>query len=254
MDTNYKLIRAVNDARGDLSFKEWCKGKGFTIYELKKHIHGMVSPINKDGQLSALANKILDALYCIPEDIWDNEVLYPFENNFSNFNGIYDILSQADEDYIYKDCSEYVEDEQFADRVEMVLNNLSTEKNVSILRKLYYEDLTLKQTGNCYNLSQERIRQIEAKMLRMLRHPTRCDFLRDLHDDFLSSPPEKEVSEYRLQFEKELKDFLFKYKNQPKVKEIVDKNKAPEFISTPMGRSLAKRLGINEERLRMFNV
>ena len=38
---------------------------------------------------------------------------------------------------------------------------------------------TLEETGNLYSATRERIRQIEAKALRKLRHPTRSRHLRD---------------------------------------------------------------------------
>jgi RNA polymerase primary sigma factor len=41
---------------------------------------------------------------------------------------------------------------------------------------------TLEDIGKDYNLTRERIRQIEAKALKKLRHPQRFRKLRDYHD------------------------------------------------------------------------
>ena len=44
-------------------------------------------------------------------------------------------------------------------------------------------DHTLEEVGKQFDVTRERIRQIEAKALRKLRHPSRCDSLRSFLDD-----------------------------------------------------------------------
>ena len=42
-----------------------------------------------------------------------------------------------------------------------------------------HKELTLKAVGNIFNVSPERLRQIEAKALRKLRHPSRSEKLKE---------------------------------------------------------------------------
>ncbi len=71
------------------------------------------------------------------------------------------------------------------EQLEEVLNTLTTrEKNVLKLR-FGLEDgrtRTLEEVGKEFNITRERIRQIEAKALRKLRHPSRSKKLRDYLD------------------------------------------------------------------------
>ena len=43
----------------------------------------------------------------------------------------------------------------------------------------FFNSYTLEQVGKIFDVSRDRIRQIEAKALRKLRHPSRCKFLKD---------------------------------------------------------------------------
>ena len=49
---------------------------------------------------------------------------------------------------------------------------------------------TLEELGKEFNVSRERIRQIEAKALRKLRHPSRAKRLRDYLEDSPTIDPE----------------------------------------------------------------
>ncbi len=75
------------------------------------------------------------------------------------------------------------EDEKTDDRRDM--NRLVSEafetmspREIKILRLRYWHDLTLEEVGHIFEVTRERIRQIESKALRKLRHPSRVDELR----------------------------------------------------------------------------
>jgi RNA polymerase primary sigma factor len=58
------------------------------------------------------------------------------------------------------------------------------ERDVDIVRKRFgfdgHGEMTLEEIGNIYGVTRERIRQIEAKALRQLSHPSRVKRLRIL--------------------------------------------------------------------------
>jgi RNA polymerase primary sigma factor len=89
---------------------------------------------------------------------------------------------------------DFIEDETMPEPVdaaarellkEQVQNALSvlTERERQVLEMRFGlldgKDYTLEEVGKYFNVTRERIRQIEAKALRKLRHPTRSRHLRD---------------------------------------------------------------------------
>ena len=62
--------------------------------------------------------------------------------------------------------------------VEHVLLTLG-QKEREVLRERFDNFATLEVIGNGYNVTRERVRQMEAKALRQLRHPSRSKILRD---------------------------------------------------------------------------
>ena len=71
------------------------------------------------------------------------------------------------------------------DRINEVLSQL-TEREARVIRLRYgLEDgkgHTLEEVGREFNVTRERIRQIEAKALKKLRHPARAKLLKDFRD------------------------------------------------------------------------
>jgi RNA polymerase sigma factor (sigma-70 family) len=76
---------------------------------------------------------------------------------------------------------EYVSTEALGDMTQKVLSTLS-ERQERVLRLRFgigvLEDKTLEEVGEKLSVTRERIRQIEAKALRHLRHPARSELLR----------------------------------------------------------------------------
>ena len=68
-------------------------------------------------------------------------------------------------------------------QIEDVLASLNPRERWVLQLRFGLEDgrsRTLKEVGEAFNVTGERIRQIEAKALRKLRHPTRSRLLKDL--------------------------------------------------------------------------
>ena len=74
----------------------------------------------------------------------------------------------------------------FGGSLEEVLKTLSQEEAEVIKLRFGLEDgkpRTLEEVGQMFGVTRERIRQIEAKALRKLRHPSRSRKLRDYMGD-----------------------------------------------------------------------
>lgn len=89
------------------------------------------------------------------------------------------------EDYSAAAPSDYAESNMLKEQLLQVLTTL-TPREEKVLRLRYGLDdskpRTLEEVGKEFNVTRERIRQIEAKALRKLRHPNRIKKLKDFFD------------------------------------------------------------------------
>lgn len=74
-----------------------------------------------------------------------------------------------------------VEIKQFEHIVREVLSSLKPRENKVLCLRfgIDCDGMTLEEIGNQFDVTRERIRQIEAKSLRKLRHPSRADYLKE---------------------------------------------------------------------------
>ena len=118
----------------------------------------------------------------------ENEILRILES--SNDVGSLDILIGKTDDSTIGDLisddknstpEQVMDDEGKREILESILNTL-TERERDVLKYRYglIDGIpkTLEEIGNIFNLSKERIRQIESKALQKLRNPARADILR----------------------------------------------------------------------------
>ncbi len=81
--------------------------------------------------------------------------------------------------------AEEVVNTKLSEQISTVLSEL-TPREEQVLRKRFgigeKSDHTLEEVGKLFNVTRERIRQIEAKALRKLRHPVRSECLRTYYD------------------------------------------------------------------------
>lgn len=64
------------------------------------------------------------------------------------------------------------------DGIDYVLSTL-TEREQKVIQLRFVDGLSLKDTGKAFNVTQERIRQVEAKALRKLRHPFSVNIIKE---------------------------------------------------------------------------
>lgn len=88
---------------------------------------------------------------------------------------------------------EYTTKSLLRDELYEIMNDL-TEREKSVLHLRYGLDnnrsMTLEEVGKKFGVTRERIRQIESKAIRKLRHPTRAKKLGDYRDTFSMNGPD----------------------------------------------------------------
>lgn len=88
------------------------------------------------------------------------------------------IAVHAKDQFAIRDPMECVEDIQLGESVDHILSTLKV-KEENVLRMRFglgiQESMTLEEIGASLDVTRERVRQIEAKALRRLKHPTRLD-------------------------------------------------------------------------------
>lgn len=80
------------------------------------------------------------------------------------------------------DPDEYTKDSMLKDAIDEVLESLTPQESLVIRMRMGLDDgeiKTLDQIGKIFNLTRERIRQLEERALRKMRHPSRSKKLRD---------------------------------------------------------------------------
>ena len=180
---NNRILKAIESAGGDPGGK-WCEANGLPYHAINNMINMTRGPLSANGSLSQVAQDLCDVLNKLPEDLWSNDQLYPLERHMSDVEmdrrEIQAFLPKEQEQSYLPDFSD-LERKEVKAIVDKTLATLQP-RTEAVLRMRYEEDATYIEIAKMLGITQERVRQIEMKALRILRNPKLRE-LRDCLDD-----------------------------------------------------------------------
>jgi len=183
---NNLILRAIEEA-GYKSVAEFCRINEANCFQIHELIRLKLAPININGTFCTGANQLMEALCLAPTDLWTSEQLnMKLKSSTREFvltqqdllesiaNGSREIMGLASPE-------KSAEKSELKRDIDGVLESL-TPRQAEVLRLRFglddNEECTLEKVGQHFGVGMERIRQIEAKALRNLRHPSRADTLK----------------------------------------------------------------------------
>ena len=232
---NNLILNAIENA-GYRSVSEFCRAVNLPKTALTELIAMRKPPLNQSGEFSENAKALMEELCALPTDLWTSEQLtLKLKRNTAqrdvSSEGMRAALGMHAEEMLElmkpDDPDEAVLKHEMVTVVEAKLDSLSP-REAKMLRLRFgigCEEHTLEEVGKVLDVTRERARQIEAKALRHLKHPSRSDELRQLLPAYERSPDQKQ-----------------------KAKLPACENFYHQFYMNPNGVSVCAFCGIGEER------
>ena len=199
---NNLILNAIENA-GHKSVSAFCKSIGMAPQKVTELIAMRKPPLNNNGEFSHMAKVLMEELCALPTDLWTSEQLtLKLKRNTAqrdvSSEGMRAALGMHAEEMLElmrpDDPDEAVLKHETVSLVEKQLDSI-TPREALVLRMHFgigCEEHTLDEIGEKFDLTRERIRQIEAKALRKLKHPSRSDELRQLLPAYERSPDQKQ--------------------------------------------------------------
>lgn len=200
---NNLILNAIESA-GYKSVSEFCRSVDIHKTALTELIAMRKPPINQSGEFSDNAKALMEELCALPTDLWTTEQLtLKLKRNSAqrdvSSEGMRAALGMYAEELLElmkpDDLDENVLKHEMVTVVEEQLDSL-TPRESKVLRMRFgigCEEHTLDEVGEKFDVTKERIRQIEAKALRKLKHPSRSDTLRQLLPDYEIPKPKQKI-------------------------------------------------------------
>jgi RNA polymerase sigma factor (sigma-70 family) len=183
---NNNLLRKIEEA-GYSCVGEFCRRNGHmqwasTIGQL---VNLKKSPIGRHGKFIPIVEQICQILLCSPEDLFsDIQMTTALETNHTVLK-----VNEAEMRFMLENKAEpllleqQVHKDRLEGKIEELLHTLTPREAKVISMRFGVGDRThahtLIETAELTGVTRERIRQIEAKALRKLRHPSRAECVRD---------------------------------------------------------------------------
>jgi len=181
---NNLLLSAI-EAQGYVSVAEFERACGLGLGRINNLVAMRDAPILQSGEFSQNAKLVMEVLGAAPTDLWtEQQLTIKLKTNSGeraiDANLVQHLLEQKDRtDYLPSPEDSLLAAETAA-IVEQVLGTLKPREK-DILQERFEKDLTLEEVGNHHGVSKERIRGIEAKALRKLRHESSSKILKEFY-------------------------------------------------------------------------
>ena len=186
------LILTVIEDMGYTNLHKFSKENFVSLTGLYDLINLKSPPIGVEGEFSKTAKELMEALGACPTDLWTEEQLtLTLKKNSQQKNLSKEALRVAlrsdARSLIGLDYPEQgVAEKETVQAVHEAIESL-TPREAQVLALRFglgnENEHSLEETGEKFNINRERIRQIEARALRKMRHPSRSEKLRTLLGD-----------------------------------------------------------------------
>jgi RNA polymerase primary sigma factor len=185
---NNLILKAIEDF-GYTSVYKFCMENNLNVSMINTIVGFRAKPISQDGTFNKHAQALMEVLGAAPTDLWTAEQL---ELSLTKNTVEKNIGQRALDKLLGMDNGELLTIESPEESVYQKEKKLALagavgsltpkEQKVLQLRFGLYgeEEHTLEETGNIIDVTRERVRQIEAKALRKLRHPSRRHKLQEV--------------------------------------------------------------------------
>lgn len=202
---NNLIIRAIY-AAGYKNVSQFCEQNGMAKTQLTDLISLRAPPLTKEGEFRESAKKLMENLCALPTDLWTSEQLTMELKRNTNtkevsLDAMLSVLGINAEEALRMieppKPDDILEEKEKTAVINEILESL-TPKEEKVLRMrfgLECDEHTLEETGKKLRVTKERIRQIEAKAIRKIKHPARAVELRKLLPEYEKSPYQKSTVE-----------------------------------------------------------
>jgi RNA polymerase sigma factor (sigma-70 family) len=150
--------------------REFCRENNFNPSTVGDLVNLKRSALLKDGAWSLDAQRLSECFDCFPEDLFSDEQRTLALRQNDAF--VYMTTRQLAQ---MRDPLLSMESSQIA---EFILSLNLTPRESKVLRLRYVQGMEPEAISECFDVTGERIRQVEAKALRKLRHPSRLEAMR----------------------------------------------------------------------------
>lgn len=134
---------------------------------------GYSAPFYQSGQLKPWVEKMCRFFKTTPAYIFPREICEIAKNEFSDEQLTHFMVGKHSRAGYDPDLW------QLRERLFQVINSLPTGRLRLVILLRFFKEMTLTEIGEILKVSQTRVQQLEAKALRMFRHPSRSRIIKD---------------------------------------------------------------------------